>query len=185
MAFLKSFLTYLAIALFLIFATTGVHGEHEFPVGGRHGFWKVPSSPDVYENWAERLRFLIGDTLVLRYDPKADSVLQVTEQSYKICNKSDPIKSYGEGNTRIVLERSGPFFFISGAQGHCEKGQKFAVWVLSPKRGTHIHSPAPSPSDHHHLHHSPAPAPSSSGSRLIGGVIGGGVAAVAAAVLFI
>uniref|UniRef100_A0A7N0TJJ9 Phytocyanin domain-containing protein n=1 Tax=Kalanchoe fedtschenkoi TaxID=63787 RepID=A0A7N0TJJ9_KALFE len=51
-----------------------------------------------------------------------------------------------DGNTTVNLTPSGPYYFISGARGQCEKGQKLQVIVLSTK---HVRpataSPAPSP----------------------------------------
>lgn len=109
---------------------------------------------------------------VLKYDGKTDSVLEVTEEDYKTCNKSNPIKSYNDGNTRITLDKSGPFFFISGAEGHCEKGQKLEIKVLSAKHGHSPAVPAPSPAENHH-HHAPAPAPANGGPGLKVGFMGG------------
>ncbi|KAK6156618.1 hypothetical protein DH2020_010866 [Rehmannia glutinosa] len=147
----------------------------DFVVGGKKSSWQVPSSPDQYNKWAEKTRFQIGDSIVLKYDGKTDSVLEVTEENYKSCNKSNPIKLYSDGNTKITLDKSGPFFFISGAEGHCDKGQKVEIKVLSSNHG---HSPAPSPADNHHLHHAPAPAPKKSGGSGLKAGFMGGLAAV-------
>ncbi|KAK2969832.1 hypothetical protein RJ640_000649 [Escallonia rubra] len=132
----------------------------EFPVGGNANSWKIPSSPDAFNKWAEKERFEIGDSLVMKYDPKSDSVLEVTEEDYKNCNKGKPIKSYKGGETKIALNRSGLFYFISGAEGHCEKGQKLEVDVLSDKHeggGVKGHPPALAPVSV--LPPAPAPAP--------------------------
>ncbi|XP_073158529.1 early nodulin-like protein 14 [Henckelia pumila] len=132
----------------------------EFVVGGNKNKWQVPSSSDEFNKWASKIRFQIGDSIVLKYDSKKDSVLEVTEENYVNCNKSNPIEYYSDGNTKIALDKSGPFFFISGAEGHCEKGQKLEIKVMSAN-----HSrlqpvvPAPLPADiAGHL--APAPAPS-------------------------
>lgn len=101
---------------------------------------------------------------VVEYDPKSDSVLEVTETDYKTCIRSKPLRSFNDGKTKIELSRSGPFYFISGADGHCEKGQKVEIRVLSAKHGTphhHIISPAPAPSPFI-ISHGPAPAPAKS-----------------------
>ncbi|KAG5563999.1 hypothetical protein RHGRI_000242 [Rhododendron griersonianum] len=144
------------LALLILFF--GFSSEaRELLVGGRENSWKVPPSPDDLNKWSGEIRFLIGDTLVLKYDPKTDSVLQVTEEDYKICNMSNPIKSYNDGNTKIPLDRSGPFYFISGTEGNCKKGQKVVVTVLSPKHGhVRAHSPKASPA--------PAPSPVEGGN---------------------
>lgn len=69
--------------------------------------------------------------LVWKYDPKEESVLQVTKEGYDKCNTSSPIKEHKDGNTKVELEHSGPFYFISGSHGNCEKGEKLIVVVLS------------------------------------------------------
>ena len=93
---------------------------------------------------------------VFVYDPKVDSVLRVTKEDYKTCNKAKPIEKYNEGMTKFQLNQSGPFYFIGGSKGKCsESGQKLIVIVLSNGEhpGTHtkhssaiaIPAPAPSP----------------------------------------
>nr|DAD30768.1 TPA_asm: hypothetical protein HUJ06_009619 [Nelumbo nucifera] len=44
------------------------------------------------------------------------------------------------------LDRLGPFYFISGTEENCQKGEKMTVVVLSPKHhGTSSSAPAPAP----------------------------------------
>ncbi|XP_057487739.1 early nodulin-like protein 14 [Actinidia eriantha] len=152
----------LCLAFMLVVLFTFSEGR-EFLVGGRENSWKVPSSPDDFNKWSGKMRFLIGDFLVLNYDPKLDSVLQVTVEDYKVCNRSNPIKSYTDGNTTISLDRSGAFYFISGAEGHCEEGQKLEVRVLSAKHAPRAHPPATSPV--------PAPVPAPAPSPYPAGII--------------
>ncbi|KAL6523425.1 hypothetical protein OROGR_017028 [Orobanche gracilis] len=146
----------------------------ELGVGGKRSLWQVPSTPDEYNKWAERKRFQIGDSIVMKYDGKIDSVLQVTEENYKSCNRSNPIQSYNDGNSRITLHKSGLFYFISGAEGHCEKGQKVVVRVLSVKHRHSAAAPAPSQAEEYHPY-APAPAPKKNGCdglkvRFMGGL---------------
>lgn len=73
-------------------------------------------------------------------------MLQVTEENYESCNTSKPIKKYKDGNnTKVKLNKSGPFYFISGADGHCQKGQNLEVTVMSEKHRHHVNPPAFSP----------------------------------------
>jgi len=67
----------------------------------------------------------------------------------------------------VKLDRSGPFYFISGAEGHCEKGQKLVTVVLSVRRQFSYVSPAPSPVEFE----GPAVAPTSGGVSLRGGLM--------------
>lgn len=104
---------------------------------------------------------------VWSYDGGKDSVLHVTKEDYVNCNTSNPIATYKDGNTKLLLDRSGPFYFISGAGGHCEKGQKLVVVVLSPRHRYTGISPAPSPVEFE----GPAVAPTSSATTLQGGLM--------------
>lgn len=101
-----------------------------------------------------------------KYDGGKDSVLQVNKEDYANCNTSNPIQEYNDGNTKVKLDHPGPFYFISGAKGHCEKGQKVVVVVMSPKNRYMGISPAPSPAE---LEEGPAVAPTSSATVLLQG----------------
>lgn len=103
---------------------------------------------------------------VWNYESGKDSVLEVSKEDYLNCNISNPIQEYKDGNTKVKLNRAGPYYFISGAKGHCEKGQKVLVVVLSPRRRYTGISPAPAPSPVEF--DAPAVAPTSSASRLGG-----------------
>ncbi|XP_022853867.1 early nodulin-like protein 3 [Olea europaea var. sylvestris] len=97
-----------------------VHSKaREFVIDGENNLWAVPSSVDEFNKWAEKTHFQIGDSLVLKYDSKTDSVLEVTKEDYKIYKNAIPIKSHHVGETTISIEKSGLFFFISGAEEHC------------------------------------------------------------------
>uniref|UniRef100_A0A5B6YKU4 Putative early nodulin-like protein 1 n=1 Tax=Davidia involucrata TaxID=16924 RepID=A0A5B6YKU4_DAVIN len=142
----------------------------DFLVGGKTDSWKIPSSEsDSFNKWAESSRFLIGDSLVWKYDSEKDSVLQVTKRDYVSCNTSSPIEEYKDGNTKVKLDRSGPYYFISGAEGHCEKGQKMIAVVMSARHNRRfaIISPAPSPVELE----GPAVAPTSSATSLQGSLM--------------
>ncbi|KAJ4871963.1 Early nodulin-like protein 3 [Raphanus sativus] len=123
----------------------------EILVGGKPSAWKIPSSPsDSLNKWAESLRFHVGDSLVWRYDGEKDSVLQVTKEAYINCNTTNPAASYSNGDTKVKLERSGSFFFISGSKSNCVQGEKLHIVVMSSRGGGFFTgsappSPAPSP----------------------------------------
>ncbi|KAL1548941.1 mavicyanin-like [Salvia divinorum] len=154
----------------------------EFHVVDDKASWQIPSFPDAYDKWAQKNRFVIGDSIVFKYDRKLDSVVEVSEADYKTCSRLHPVKSYDDGNTRIALDKSGPHFLISGADGHCEKGQKLEIRVLSAHHHHH-HAAAPSPSSliaRNGSHHAPAPAPAhhSGAAMLRAGVFVGTAAAL-------
>ncbi|XP_044471415.1 early nodulin-like protein 1 [Mangifera indica] len=104
--------------------------KKELVVGGNETSWTIPLSNNSFDEWANTIdEFVQGDTLIFRYDDKTDSVLEVSKGDYEACETSRPIKEYRDGNTTIELELSGRFYFISGAAGHCQKGQKLRVHV--------------------------------------------------------
>ncbi|KAK1566955.1 hypothetical protein Q3G72_006570 [Acer saccharum] len=146
---------------------------YKFYVGGKDGWVVKPS--EKYNHWAERMRFQVNDTLYFRYDKGSDSVLVVSNADYDSCNKKNPIQSLANGDSIFKFDHSGPFFFISGHDHNCEKGQKLIVVVMAVRNKTH-HQQAPpslSPSsaespkrgtDHPETPvYPPAPSPSSSG----------------------
>ncbi|KAH7847680.1 hypothetical protein Vadar_028859 [Vaccinium darrowii] len=102
----------------------------EFQVGDING-WIVPPENDskIFNDWASENRFQVGDTIRFKY--KKDSVLEVTEAEYKQCNSTHPHFFSNTGNTVFNLDHTGPFYFISGASGHCNRGQRMIVTVMS------------------------------------------------------
>jgi hypothetical protein len=116
--------------------------------------------------------------------------LQVTKEAYLSCNISNPIKYYNEGYTKFRFDHSGPYYFISGENGHCEKGQKLTIVVMSqrgksptPAAPTAI-SPAPSPTEVEGPGPAVAPAPTSTATVLQGGGVFVAMGVIAAMWLF-
>ncbi|XP_031495296.1 early nodulin-like protein 1 [Nymphaea colorata] len=118
---------------------------YQFKVGDLDS-WGMPASvsPKIYENWPQKKEFRIGDSLLFLYPPSEDSVVQVTEDAYNICNTSNPIAYFDDGNTVFNITGPGTFYFTSGVNGHCLKLQKLAVYVAS--NGTSSSYSAESPS---------------------------------------
>ncbi|KAG7622378.1 Phytocyanin domain [Arabidopsis suecica] len=150
--------------VFLLFAKVS-HGDSNprvILVGGSVGSWKVPDSPNnTLNHWAENNRFKVGDFIVWKYDMKVDSVLQVTKEDYESCNTANPLKQYNDGNTKVELDKSGPYFFISGAPGNCAKGEKITLVVLAERKsgGGSSSGDAPKVSPVSPTAQTPAPAP--------------------------
>ncbi|XP_061372485.1 early nodulin-like protein 21, partial [Gastrolobium bilobum] len=117
----------------------------EFQVGDTKG-WVVPPANDtnMYNDWASHNRFHVGDTIYFRY--KKDSVMEVGEEDYKDCNATHPTFFSNIGNTVFRFEHSGTFYFVSGASGHCEKGQKMIERVMVPDESLSQHAKS---SGHH------------------------------------
>ncbi|CAL5041302.1 unnamed protein product [Urochloa decumbens] len=124
----------------------------QFRVGGQKG-WSVPDAGfEPYNTWAGRLRFLIGDQLLFVYPKETDSVLLVEPAAYNACNASSYLKKFDDGNTVVTLDRSGPFFFISGNEANCRANEKLIVVVLAdrtppgaPPTAPTMSPPSPSP----------------------------------------
>ncbi|KAF3444098.1 hypothetical protein FNV43_RR13788 [Rhamnella rubrinervis] len=111
---------------------------YKFNVGGKDGWILIPSVN--FNRWAERNRFQVNDTLFFKYKKGSDSVLVVTKDDYFSCNTKNPIMSLTDGESIFKLDRSGPFFFVSGDEDSCRKGQKLIVVVLAVR-----HKPHPPP----------------------------------------
>ncbi|CAH8315849.1 unnamed protein product [Eruca vesicaria subsp. sativa] len=96
--------------------------------------WEIPpaNASTSLNDWASNKRFQVGDIIQFKY--KKDSVMQVTKEGYKQCNSSHPRFYSNTGKTRFMFDHSVPYYFISGTSGHCEKGQKMMVEVLTNDR---------------------------------------------------
>ncbi|XP_076959685.1 early nodulin-like protein 9 [Bidens hawaiensis] len=113
---------------------------YDFKVGGS-GEWSLTAS---YNQWAEKNRFQVGDTLLFKYDDDKDSVLEVSKEDYDNCNTENPIAKHNDGHTVIKFDRSGPHYFISGVSDHCKNNEKLVVVVIADR--SHKSPPSPSPS---------------------------------------
>ncbi|WVZ78892.1 hypothetical protein U9M48_026537 [Paspalum notatum var. saurae] len=128
----------------------------QFRVGGQKG-WSVPDAgAEPYNTWAGRLRFQIGDQLLFVYPKETDSVLLVDAAAYNACNTSSYLTRFDDGSTVFTLDRSGPFFFISGNDASCRANEKLIVVVLAPRTPPAMTPQSPPPSA------PPAPSPTSS-----------------------
>ncbi|XP_023634209.1 early nodulin-like protein 2 isoform X2 [Capsella rubella] len=123
---LSFFFTILLLSLSPLFSDA-----RKFNVGGS-GAW-VPNPSENYQSWSGQNRFLVHDTLYFSYAKGADSVLEVNKADYDGCNTKNPIKRADDGASEISLDRYGPFYFISGNEDNCKKGQKLTVVVISPR----------------------------------------------------
>ncbi|KAF5177014.1 Early nodulin-like protein [Thalictrum thalictroides] len=101
----------------------------EFRVGGSDG-WTVTTSFN-YNQWAEKNRFQVGDSLLFDYDSGKDSVYQVNKEDYDKCHTEKPIETYKDGHTSIKLDETGTLYFISGNCGNCRKNEKMVVQVMA------------------------------------------------------
>ncbi|RDX83515.1 Early nodulin-like protein 2, partial [Mucuna pruriens] len=130
---MASLLSVLFTASIVVFAVmdTPVEAAREFKVGDHLG-WHEPSPNDTafYNQWAARNRFQVGDSLVFEYED--DTVVSVEKWDYFHCDSNNPINTFDDGNSTVILDSPGAFYFISGTEDHCKNGQKLIVEVMSP-----------------------------------------------------
>lgn len=136
----KRYLVSIVAVVFLGFLSSSTEASNNILVGGKMGWVSNPS--ENYTSWASRNRFNIADTLIFKYNKGQDSVLVVSEDDYDSCNTASPMKSMNDGESKFTFDRSGPFYFISGNQGSCQKGEKLYLVVITPKVSS---PPTPSP----------------------------------------
>ncbi|KAI5387537.1 early nodulin-like protein 1 [Lathyrus oleraceus] len=107
---------------------------YEFIVGGQKG-WSVQgdTSFNPFNQWAEKSRFQVGDSLVFNYQTGQDSVFYVKSEDYASCNTASPYAEFSGGHTVFKLNQSGPHFFISGNKDNCVKNEKIKIIVLSDR----------------------------------------------------
>ncbi|KAK4439831.1 Early nodulin-like protein 3 [Sesamum alatum] len=119
----------------------------QFKVGGSGGSWTVPADPNaaIYNHWAEKHRFQIGDSLLFVYDADHDSVLHVTKDDYTNCNTAAPLEKFSDGHTVFTFNQSGPYYFISGVADNCHKNEKLVVVVMADRSQRNSNQPASSP----------------------------------------
>ncbi|XP_057450497.1 early nodulin-like protein 9 [Lotus japonicus] len=144
-----------ALGFFCLLVLVHKCNAYEFVVGGQKG-WSVPSDPSTnpYNQWAEKSRFQIGDSLVFNYPSGQDSVIQVNSQDFASCNSGTNSDKFSDGHTVIKLSQSGPHYFISGNKDNCLKNEKIVVIVLADRTNKNSNtnqtstasSPSPSPS---------------------------------------
>ncbi|KAL3508525.1 hypothetical protein ACH5RR_027926 [Cinchona calisaya] len=120
----------LGLFCFLLLVQKG--NAFEFKVGGNNG-WAVPPDPNSnsHNQWAEKNRFQIGDSLLFVYSGDKDSVLSVTTKDYTNCNTENSLQKFTDGHTVFKLEHSGPYYFISGVKDNCLKNEKLIVVVMA------------------------------------------------------
>ncbi|KAF5188064.1 Early nodulin-like protein [Thalictrum thalictroides] len=119
----------LSILFFFIstlFMVSTFAAAHQFQLG-----WSKPFGNDdteSYDDWAERNRFHVGDTIYFKYEN--DSVLVVDRDDFRHCNVTNPISQLNDGNSVFRFDRYGFFYFISGEPGHCKSGQRVIIRVM-------------------------------------------------------
>ncbi|KAK1414258.1 hypothetical protein QVD17_30001 [Tagetes erecta] len=117
--------------IFFFFFTIATTSAKQFTVGDTVG-WRIPATNEtqLYNVWASRRRFHIGDSLRFRY--RNNSVTVVQKWGFYHCDSSNPIAFFNDGDTVINLDDLGTMYFISADSDRCKKGVNMMVQVMSP-----------------------------------------------------
>ncbi|XP_034212853.1 mavicyanin-like [Prunus dulcis] len=138
MAFRKSTLIFL-----VMLALCGVCFGAVYRVGDSNG-WTSRGLVD-YNEWASTKDFHVNDTLIFAYNNQFHNVMQVTTQDFESCNPNSPVTVYTSGSEIITFDRPGNFYFLCGAPGHCQAGQRVEIMATLPKSDDS--SPSASPTE--------------------------------------
>ncbi|KAK9078332.1 hypothetical protein SSX86_002389 [Deinandra increscens subsp. villosa] len=113
----------------------------EYKVGGPAVGWRLPPINDtkLYNVWASRRRFYVGDSLRFVYG--YDSLVVVEKWGFYHCDSRNPVAFYNDGETVIYLDKVGPMYFMSGVPDNCKQGLNMEVEVMN--RPPVIHNPPP------------------------------------------
>nr|XP_043616394.1 stellacyanin-like [Erigeron canadensis] len=134
--------SYISLALFFFAIAIATAMAKEYEVGGHVG-WRIPASneTELYNVWASRRSFHVGDSLRFRYS--TESVVMVDKFGYYHCDSTHPIAYFNDGNTLVKLDKLGTVYFISGNWERCIKGQSMLLDVVDVhQHHRHRHLPA-------------------------------------------
>ncbi|XP_072966049.1 early nodulin-like protein 7 [Typha angustifolia] len=142
---LKSLIIFFTTTSSIIFAVAA----GRYKVGDAVG-WRLPdmNNTELYETWASKVTFHVGDSILFTY--QNDSVVRVDKRGYYHCNESVHGTTFKDGNTLVVLDRPGFYYYVSGYIDHCKKGQRLMIEVIVDRRtppAISAPSPAPMPSE--------------------------------------
>ncbi|XP_003602323.3 early nodulin-like protein 2 [Medicago truncatula] len=129
----------------LVILNTSLSSGYTSRVDGKEGWPVKPSSG--YNVLTSGIKLLIHDNIYFKYNKEIDSVLVVNKQDHDSCNTKNPIYKMEGGDSAFQLDKSGPFYFISGNVENCQKGRKLNVVAWFPhRRLMSLAADAPSPS---------------------------------------
>ncbi|PQQ01464.1 mavicyanin-like [Prunus yedoensis var. nudiflora] len=132
-----------ALVLFVMMVLCGACSGAVYRVGDSDG-WTSRGLVD-YNKWASTKDFHVGDTLMFAYNNQFHNVMQVSDQDFQSCNATSAFATYTSGSDTVTRKRPGHYYFLCGAPGHCQAGQKVDIKVTLPVPESMIQSPSPSP----------------------------------------
>ncbi|KAG5036486.1 early nodulin-like protein 1 [Glycine max] len=153
---MASLFSILCTASIVVFLAVKFAAAREFKMGGDLGW---------HEHAPTSLHFIIigmqgtGSKLV---------TLWLRKWNYFHCDSNSPIDIFDDGNSTVILEGPGVFYFISGTEDHCQNSEKLIVEVMSPH--SIPNSPPPQAQGFSSLAPSPSHSSGVSVSILLGSV---------------
>ncbi|ESQ42043.1 hypothetical protein EUTSA_v10014739mg [Eutrema salsugineum] len=97
--------------------------------------WIRPTELEFYTNWAAGKTFRVGDELEFDFAAGRHDVAVVTKDAYENCEKEKPISHMTIPPVKIMLNTTGPQYFICTVGDHCRFGQKLAIDVVAAGGG--------------------------------------------------
>uniref|UniRef100_A0A7N0ZV79 Phytocyanin domain-containing protein n=1 Tax=Kalanchoe fedtschenkoi TaxID=63787 RepID=A0A7N0ZV79_KALFE len=150
------------ILVTMLSALLTLSSASHFRVGGPDGVWTSSNNVN-YTKWVDSIHFQVEDVLRFVYDNKKENVIQVSQQEYKSCKVTAPVKKWSSGDDSVSLDTAGYFYFISSVDGHCQGRARFDVKVYAnDKEAGHDQAPSTPPAGAPVVP-APGPKPSAAG----------------------
>ncbi|KAG2300065.1 hypothetical protein Bca52824_036537 [Brassica carinata] len=92
--------------------------------------WARPSDPKFYDTWAAGKTFRVGDELEFDFTAGRHDVAVVTKDAYENCVREKPLSVMMTPPVKIMLNTTGPQYYICTFGDHCRFGQKLAINVV-------------------------------------------------------
>ncbi|KAM3278741.1 hypothetical protein ACQJBY_046167 [Aegilops geniculata] len=90
-----------------------------------------------YTAWAETNQFVVGDTLVFKYNNAVHNLVEVGGPDFLACNEPANAAVLTSGEDRVTLDKAGRKWFLCAVGQHCQNGMKLKITILE--------TPAPTP----------------------------------------
>ncbi|KAI3902708.1 hypothetical protein MKW92_013552 [Papaver armeniacum] len=133
-------LTGFLLVFITAFALLHVATSDDIEVLDKSG-WTVPAAGNdqVYRTWAAGRKFKnfavrLSNFIcfaVFNFPTNAHDVAKVSMEDYDSCKASNQNNIWTQGPARILLNSTGPHYFICTISTHCNEGQKLAINVTS------------------------------------------------------
>ncbi|KAL2641363.1 hypothetical protein R1flu_008950 [Riccia fluitans] len=92
--------------------------------------WMPPTGSVNYAEWAKNITLRVGDSLYFKYNPNSHNVMSVNSTSFANCDNENHLQEWDDGDTTVVIEAPGMYYFICGAPMHCQKNESFSINAL-------------------------------------------------------